>query len=168
MDADALHETYLRRVRDRPSTGAEEEAPDEALLNEAYETLRDPCRRLAHLLSLGGRSPARQSPLDPELMDLFSRLAPAIQSADELLRETRASSSPLARALLAERQMQTQADLQHLLREVEEVRETRLARLADLHPQDLDGIETAHGELSFLAKWNQQLRERVLEFLSLE
>lgn len=140
---------------------------DAADLHRAFETLREPLKRLAHLLELAGAAPVRSGVLPETMMALFSRLAPQLQSSARLLEESRRASSALTRALLAEREVAAQLELQRALGELNRQRDEVLDGLAGVQASDVEALRRGHGQLAFLEKWRAQVQEQLLQFLSL-
>lgn len=166
VDPDDLQARYGERLKS-DAAGEELPRPDEAALHQAYATLRDPVKRLAHLLELAGSGPARTSPLPDAMMDLFARVGAELQASSTVLQESRRASSPLARALLAEREMSAQTALQRMLGEIHSLREDLNGALLEIQPGDIPTLQAIHGQLAFLEKWRAQVQERLLQFLSL-
>lgn len=159
VDLDDLQRRYHDRLKSSPE--------DEAGLHRAFETLRDPVKRLSHLLILAGAEPVRSGALPGAMMDLFSRLAPQLQGSAKLLEESRRASSALSRALLAAREVGAQKELQGLLAEVNRLRGEVLEALPGVPAGDLEAIRRCHSQLAFLEKWRAQVQELLLQFLSL-
>src|SRR5205814_3705323 len=73
-------------------------------LNTAYQTLRDPKTRLAHLLELeSAQKPSAIQSAPGELMDLFLEIAGVCREVDKWVEEKRAEPSPLLQVSLFER-----------------------------------------------------------------
>lgn len=159
VDLDDLQRRYHDRLKSAPE--------DEAGLHRAFETLRDPVKRLSHLLILAGAEPVRSGALPGAMMDLFSRLAPQLQGSAKLLEELRRASSALSRALLAAREVDAQKELQGSLAEVNRLRGEILELLPRVPAGDLEAIRRCHSQLAFLEKWRAQVQELLLQFLSL-
>jgi len=102
-------------------------------LNEAFALLRDPARRLRHLVSLEFPDFAGKSAFIPDA-GLFAEVHAALANGD------------------AEAVKAVQATVAARLRQLDE----SLARLA-IEPQTL---LRAAAEFAFLQKWNDQLREK--------
>src|SRR3954463_2912801 len=95
---DVFHRKTLQAHPDVADAGATQ---DFAGLNEAYQVLHDPKRRLEHLLSLENAAPQTENPNVPEdLQELFMKIGELNQRMTALLAKTRGASSPLSRSLL--------------------------------------------------------------------
>jgi curved DNA-binding protein CbpA len=129
-----------------------------AEINAAYETLLAPEKRLKHLLDLH-QVPWRAIPISAELMSLFSQLGPLLQKAAALAKKKQQASSALVKALLANEEMTLREALETLGVEIETRRETLIAGLP---ADDLEQIQVAQATLSYLAKWQAQVREALL------
>lgn len=162
---DDLQRRYLDQLK-ALRAGDGERLEEESELHLAYQTLRDPVKRLGHLLDLAGASPVRAAQLSGSLLSLFGQAGEILASSAGLLQECRRAGSPLLRALLAEREMATQKDLQNLLAEIGRHQEEMLQRLEGLLPGDIPELQRARGTLAFLEKWRSQLQERLLQFLT--
>src|SRR5712675_2780384 len=69
-----------------------------AELNAAYNCLREPKERLAHLLELEtGAKPRQVQNVPPDLMDAFMEITNVCRGADAFLAEKNATTSPLLR-----------------------------------------------------------------------
>ena len=137
-----------------------------AELNEAYQVLRDPKRRLQHLLALQGDSPSSQSGSIPEeIENLFPVVADLTLESDKLIHQLGGATSPLSRSLLKPQVIATAkriTDVLQRLRTLFNDAEGRLQetsegtrsedRIADLHALYL--------EFSYLTKWIAQLDEK--------
>ena len=141
-----------------------------ATVNRAYDLLRAPSRRLRHWLELQGIAIGRQASIEPSLMDLFSRIGPLLQEADEVLQKRSAASSALAKALLAESEIATQQRLQDLLATLQGELAATTDRFPTLEsgtsPGNSDEALGALARLGFLEKWQQQVQERVMNLIA--
>ncbi len=132
-------------------------------LNVAWTTLRHPASRVRHLLDLIAPDQTRDSSLAPELMELFARTGQALQIADACLSEKARANSALAKALLIERELDAQEQLQDALAAV-----TQAQNAVDFSATEPDALRELYTQLSFLEKWQSQLNERLLAFLVAE
>jgi len=132
-----------------------------AEVNAAYETLLAPEKRLKHLLELH-QVPWRAIPISAELMTLFSQLGPWLQKASALAKKKQQAPSALAKALLAQEEMTLREALEALGSQIEARRE---ALIAALPADDLEQIQAAQATLSYLGKWQAQIREALLAMM---
>ena len=171
VEVGTLKEKFLARSAethpDKFTDAAEKEAAQEAFaeLNTAYEILRDPKRRLQHLLTLErGEKPAEVHDILPETADLFVEVGQLLQPVDAFLAEREAESSPLLRA----QKMPAALDW---LEKVNSLLQTLNDRLAALETElqslnenwDCDALESLYHQFSYLQKWRGQLNDRAVK-----
>lgn len=130
-------------------------------LNQAAQTLKNPVSRLRHLLDLIAPGEKHDAGLDQGLMDLFTQVGSAVQTAQQLLAKKSAASSALAKALLTEEEIQAQETLQTALAEV-----TRAESALDFQVSDPADLRRLYTKLSFLDKWRRQLNEKLLALIT--
>lgn len=134
-------------------------------LNNAWQTLRDPARRIRHLLEL--RAPdltQSQQVVEPGLAELFLRAGACLQEFAGLQRRDAAADSPLVKALLAGEKMEKIEQLGTLRSEAEAGLSTTLAEVSKLgfHWESPDGLRTLAAlqrRLAFYGKWARDLGE---------
>ena len=108
---DSYHQKTLRAHPDAQASRAAAGVTDATFtnLNEAYQVLQDPKRRLHHLLSLEGAAPSSTDQTVPkQLDDLFPRVGALAQQARLLLGKLGATSNALSRSLLKPQIMELQ------------------------------------------------------------
>ncbi len=139
-------------------------------LNTAYQTLRAPKDRLAHLLELeSGHKPAAIQTAPGELMDLFLEIGNRCREADKFIQGRGAVTSPLLRVGLFENGQhisETLRSLQKIVRHHSEAEEKRLAELNqswESGERDLDNLEKSYRTFSYLTRWSEQLQERLVQ-----
>lgn len=166
LDPAALRESFQRAAaRLHPDAGGG--TGDFAALNTAHAILREPAARLRHLLEL--EAPhllARAATIPPGLADHFMRLAPARRALAGLGEKLSATTSPLARALLAGEEAGLRRDLEGGLAGLTAALEAALAELRALDAAwvspaaaEWDALAALQARFAFLAKWSAQLRE---------
>lgn len=174
LDELALHRAYTERSRAaHPDHGGSEAAASE--VNAAYETLRQPEKRLKHLLDLAGSPEAkawRTVPLDEGMMTLFSELGKAMEASAKFLERKNKAASALAKALLASEEMQQREALEKMGFEIEGRRKAMEDQLPSLDAalgtsgaeawKELAGMQA---RFAYLAKWQAQIRERLLALM---
>ncbi len=173
---EALAEAYFQKSREsHPDHGGAEEVA--AQVNAAYETLRQPEKRLKHLIEIAAPAEAkawRTVPLDDAMMALFARLGGAIAESGKYLEKRNKAQSALGRALLANEEFQQRDALEKIGEEIQArqaVIEERLPGLdaalqADpVTAQAWRDVATLQAQLAYLAKWQTQVRERLLQLM---
>jgi DnaJ-domain-containing protein 1 len=159
--------------------GASTEEKDEARrafteLNTAYQTLRQPKDRLAHLLELSsGAKPKAIQRAPEELMELFMQVGTVCREVDQFLEQKRKLASPLLQVALFEQGQQLIErlnGLQTIIRERTNAAEQALQRLSKGWEQTgaaetlfLDQLEQSYRCFSYLGRWSAQLNERVVQ-----
>jgi curved DNA-binding protein CbpA len=174
LSENEIHQAYATKSR----TAHPDHAGSEAIaaeVNAAYETLRRPEKRLKHLLELaapdGGKA-WRTVPLDEAMMSLFTELGKALQASEKFLQRKASAQSALAKALLMNDEMRHREALEGIGFEIETHRtemEEQLSAL-DIALQNEDAsiwqnLAGMQARLSYLAKWQTQIRERLLALM---
>jgi curved DNA-binding protein CbpA len=168
LDEGKLKSRYLELTRaNHPDIAS---GGDFELVNEAYQILREPRRRLLHLLALTGTPPPAATGIAPELGQLFSSINQAEESFRGLSERSAAASSPLVRALLVKERLALRERCEDLNRQLQEY-ERRLR--TELQQTDLiwdrereTAITTASAlgsQFAFIARWRSRIRERLVE-----
>ena len=137
-------------------------------LNEAYRTVMSPAARLMHWLELAGLSGDRRGVVAGELLDWFGVVGTVIQETDLLLRKKEQCQSQLARALM---ESSLQRGREKIEQCQEDLRVVAESKLGDFPAIELGVINAEQAwicarDLSFLEKWQQQLRERYGKFFA--
>ena len=166
LDPDALKEVYVRSSEAlHRQAGSQDELVS---VNRAFQVLNNPSTRVEHLLSVTGAEPGTRQ-IAAVMGELFGRVAGCLQEADRLLAEVSVQSSALARALRAQRVHALKADLDDLAHDLAAQEAQRLETLQELdqawqkHPADTrEALAQVAVDLTFLQKWQGQIRERLL------
>jgi DnaJ-domain-containing protein 1 len=164
IDLESLGELYFRRSEqaNRGSQG------DLATINEAFRTLSNPAARLEYLLRLQfGDLPPRQ--INPAFGALFGQLANLLARFDNALSKVASQTSPLLRALHFQETASLQEDLATLGAALLEQRTLLVDRINALNEkwpdhasETRDDLAQIALDLTFVDKWQQQLKERNL------
>ncbi len=178
VEADALKQRYSALAgehhpdRAAPEARAAAEASSQAI-NRAYQTLREPKARLAHLYELAtGAPPPDIVKLAPGTMELFVEIGTGCREVDTFLAARAKMASAVEKAGLAVEEMQAQEKVQALQQKLGAWAENLEQELAALDAdwrtgkKDLEKLEALYRRYSYLARWRQQLEERMLAFLS--
>lgn len=169
IDEETLQTAFETRSRKlHPDVaGGDEHAFRE--LNAARQTLRDPARRLRHLLEL--RAPEllerKQAP-EPWLTELFMRAGAAVQKLDAFRTREQSAGSPLAKALLAPEKMELVEELQAITVELNHKQEEAHQSMTALTPawetpENLQQLAFLQQRLLYLGKWSETLRAKMFD-----
>ena len=168
LDPAALKEAYHRQtLASHPDTAAPERENDFAELNEAYQVLADPKRRLHHLLSLeNGAPPSADQAIPPELQELFLLIGALTQRANALQEKIRTASNALSRSLLKPQIVELEKEAGDLRQKVRDLidaanvqlRETNSAWQDD-RPGQVVPLSNLYITFAYLGRWSAQLDE---------
>lgn len=161
----AFHRKTLQAHPDTAKSDGTQQSFTE--LNEAYQILQDPKRRLHHLLELQGHPPsATNQMVPPELQDLFPAISALSQQANLLQEKMKRASHALGRSLLKPKILELQKETTELR---EKIRILSDASLAQLRLIDVRWMNDPAGEiptllklyfvLAYLNRWSAQLDE---------
>jgi curved DNA-binding protein CbpA len=161
LDPATLKEVFRRKTLehhpDITTSGSEARFAE---LNEAYQVLQDPKRRLQHLLELQGRTTSSGAqPVPPDLQDLFLQIGAASQRATTLLEKTRGASSALTRSLLKPESSAVQQEIENLRAKLQNMIEDADRRLQHTNVTQLDEIAALQEIFAYLGRWSSQLNE---------
>jgi curved DNA-binding protein CbpA len=145
-----------------------------AELNAAYNRLRDPKERLAHLLELEtGAKPAQVQNVPSDLMNAFMEITNLCRGADAFLGERNVTTSPLLRLQLFERGQEWTEKLMAMQGKINFWREDLMARLKELDGEwerkaaERKGLLQLLGKncqlLGYLGRWSAQIQERIVQ-----
>jgi len=131
-------------------------------LNEAYQTLLDPKRRLQHLLTLLGHAPQRLEAAPAEIAKLFPAVADVMQEADAALQQHDSASNALTRSLAKPRLMQAAARVTAMLEQINQLiiaTESELQQIRDDVPDSV-ALHQLYLRFAYLGRWRTELQER--------
>ncbi|MDQ3313672.1 MAG: DnaJ domain-containing protein [Verrucomicrobiota bacterium] len=136
-----------------------------AELNEAYQALRDPKRRLHHLLNLEGNAVNAQTAAIPrDLEALFPTIAELTHAVDALAQRLAATSNQLVRSLARPELTQTKTRLEETLATLTQLHESALTELkAARETWSADDVRDLYFRFSYLTRWMTQLKEKQLQ-----
>ena len=169
LDPAGVKDVFHRKTLDQhPDTGGSASSNAFAELNEAYQVLQDPKRRLQHFLALQGAPPTRATEAVPvELQELFLRIGEGNQRAISWLEQIRGQSSALERSLLPSRLIEIQQAIENLRHEVRDLIGTANRELQQVEPTQLDVISEFHSRFAYLNRWSEQLDELAFQLGSI-
>lgn len=162
-----MHPDRVHQADDATRTTATQRYAE---LNAAQQCLSDTRQRLRHLIELEtGQPPSDVGKVPPHISELFFKVGQSLRTADELVRQKQAATSPMVQVQV----MRQAIDRMEALREVIGELEQRRSRLddqcralgADRPAQDnfLPILTDLHRDYSYLNRWLEQLRERLLQ-----
>jgi len=177
LDLDRLKEIYHRKtLQEHPDvqtnrSDSEASEVNFANLNEAYQVLRDPKRRLHHFLCLEGSEPiATTQIIPPELYELFSEIGPLANAARTLLDEMQKTSTALSRALLKPKliELQNQAKtIRDKIRVLSHESDAELKRInqvwGDSPTEQIESLKNLYLIYAYLTRWSVQLDEIIFQ-----
>ena len=169
LDPAGLKEAYHRRtLQTHPDTAAPDN-PQSAFaeLNEAYQILQDPKRRLHHLLELEGREPLSGDQAVPrELHDLFPAIGALAQRANLFLEKMKAASNALSRSLLKPQLLELQKETAQLREKIQVLSDAALAQLRVVNSswgtnasEEISELSNLYFIFAYLNRWSAQLDE---------
>jgi curved DNA-binding protein CbpA len=160
IDDERLRAAYRDAGRTaHPDTGGDEASF--AALNEAFEMLSSPSRRLRHWLELRDLTVETRGPVAPAIMDLFSRIGEASQRADSLVRRRDEAKSALGLALLERETQECREEVERSIALVEAAIGNECAAFSNYQNSDIPDVKAASAtarNLAFLEKWRAGLR----------
>jgi len=176
LDPTALKEAYHRQtLQSHPDTAAPDRENDFAALNEAHQVLRDPKRRLHHLLSLenGAPPPANQA-IPQELQELFLLIGASTQRANALKEKIRTASNALSRSLFKAQIVELEkevSDLRQKVRNLNDAVNVQLREINSAWQSDPAGqvvpLSNLYFAFAYLGRWSAQLDELAFQLAQL-
>lgn len=144
--------------REHPDDGGNEEAF--AQMSQAYQILLSPARRLRHWLELQGVRGDSRGVIDGALLEDFGRVGQCLQETDQLLSQHETCHSQLAKALLQPKIQQQRESIDGLQAHLEILTQEKTSAFLQIDKLDHEQAWTLVRDLTFLEKWQQQLRDR--------
>jgi curved DNA-binding protein CbpA len=169
LDSASLKDAYHRKtLQTHPDTArADSSEGGFAELNEAYQVLQDPKRRLHHLLELQGRAPSPSGLTVPqELQNLFPAIGALTQRANLLLEKMKAATNALSRSLLKPQLLELQKETAELRQKLQTLSGTALVQLraansrwATNSSEEIAALSDLYFTFAYLGRWSAQLDE---------
>lgn len=170
LEPASLKEAYHRKTLEtHPDTAADNSEQNFAELNEAYQILQDPKRRLHHLLELEGHAPSSTNQVVPEeLHDLFPAIGALSQRANRLQEKMETTSNALSRSLLKPETLDLQKETKELREKIQTLSDAALNELRVINLRWMErpaaGSEIAamsklYFVFAYLTRWSAQLDE---------
>lgn len=170
---DAYHQKTFLAHPDAQPHGAATGAPDAAFttLNEAYQALQDPKRRLHHLLSLEGAAPSSTDQTVPQqLHDLFPRIGALTQQSNLLLEKIRSTSNALSRSLLKPQILEVQKEAKEVREQIQQLSDKSLEQLRQINAawannpvEQIEELSNLYFAFAYLTRWSAQLDEMTFQ-----
>jgi hypothetical protein len=151
-----------------------------AELSAAQRCLAEPRDRLRHLLELEtGAAPQDVQSVPPGAMDLLMEIGQACHGADLYLTHKAGTSSPLLQAGLVEKGMELTEKLSDLAHRIDARRDELSTELKGMNAAwesappvgsagraaalPLERLEQLYRTFSYMARWTQQIQERMVQ-----
>jgi curved DNA-binding protein CbpA len=177
LDPDELKNSYHQKtLQAHPDAqasrlGAEATDATFARLNEAYQVLQDPKRRLHHLLSLEGSVPSATDQTVPkQLHDLFPAVGALTQRANVLLEKIRATSNALSRSLLKTQILEVQNEAKEVREKIQNLSDESLGQLRQINAawaknptEQIEDLSNLYFAFAYLTRWSAQLDEMTFQ-----
>ncbi len=170
LDAEELKEAFHRKtLRSHPDARAQEDNSRNteaafSKLNEAYQVLRDPKRRLYHLLSLEGRAPSSAvTDIPSELEALFPVVAALTRKSDEIIQRLTTTTTALSRSLMRAELAGVETEVRGTLRRLSELHAAAMGEVKNLcETWTAEQLHALYLQFSYLTRWMAQLDEKRL------
>lgn len=147
--------------------GADRDTASSAAINEAYEVLHDPARRLRHLFDLERVPPVTSHREVPaELTTLFPIAGELSQNADRLLQKSRAATNALTKSLLKPELLAVQGEVTRLLDMLKDLYNAALSEIRKIDeiwigdPQQFSVLQSILTKITYLRRWTSDLEEK--------
>jgi curved DNA-binding protein CbpA len=162
---EAYHRKTLQTHPDTAATGGSGQGFAE--LNEAYQILQDPKRRLHHLMELEGYAPSSPNQALPqELHDLFPTIGALSQRAERLQEKMQTASNALSRSLLMPELLELQKETKEIREKIQTLSDASLtqlrvinARWANSPADEITALSRLYFVFAYLTRWSAQLDE---------
>jgi curved DNA-binding protein CbpA len=165
LDPEELKQSFHAKTRHAHPDARPDDNSDAAFaqLNEAYQVLRDPKRRLHHFLTLKGEPAAQQAAAIPKEVDeLFPAVARLTNEADAVLQKVNGSSNALSRSLLRGEVVRTRAALEETLDRLRQLHTHAEDKLSSADADATDVLQDLYLRFSYLARWIAELEEKLV------
>lgn len=166
FDASQLREAYRAISKEMQLQQSDEST--QATLTAAYQMLLSPAMRLRHWLELKGHAGNVRGEMDGDLLVWFAEVANLLQAADDILRRREECQTLLAKAMLETRMHQIRMQIEQCQQQLQQYLEQKMQKFPAIVSGDCsaEAAWVCVRDLSFIEKWQQQLRERYGKFFS--
>lgn len=170
----AFHERTLQAHPDAHA-GSSEAGSAFAQINEAYQVLLDPRRRLHHLLSLEGKTPVPgAAPIPGDVEEFFALVATVTHEAGRAEHRAASATTALSRSIVRPELLRAQARINEVLATLRRLQNEADAELRGMseasQPAEdarIAALENHYVRFSFLTRWIDQLAEKQARISSL-
>ena len=169
LDPESLKDAYHRKtLQTHPDIAPTDQTERGfAELNEAYQILHNPKRRLHHLLELEGHAPSSANQTVPqELHDLFPAIGALSQRANLLQEKMKTVSNALSRSLLKPQILDLQKEAREVGEKIQRLSDASLAQLRETnvrwmknHAEEIPALSRLYFAFAYLTRWSAQLDE---------
>jgi len=163
----AFHSQSLLNHPDVQGSAASETEAGFEQINEAHQALKDPKRRLQHLLALENYSAPSGGTIPKELEDLFPEVAFITQEAERVRQQALAVTNALSRSLLRAELLGAQNGIVAILEKLLSLQREAEGELQQLShswtESGSDRFEQLHGlyvRFSYVTRWIAELDEK--------
>ncbi len=174
LEPEELKQAFHAKARSaHPDAQASEAGlhrPDEsgfAAINEAYQVLLSPKRRLHHLLSLAGHPPVAGGNVPHEIEERFLAVATLLQEAEAVVRKLGVATTPLSRSLVQPALFELRNRLTAMLEDLKTVSaaaNTELQRANKVWNGEVtasnSSLDHLYFQFAYLDRWLAELREK--------
>jgi DnaJ-domain-containing protein 1 len=136
-------------------------------IHRAYAVLREPAKRIEHLLTLAGKKTAHSEKPGATLFDLFFSVADVLRKSDAVSARISTANTALERAALTHELLASLDGLavaQQSISSENLERKQRLLALSenfpDLTTEAWKNLATLGNDFAFLGKWKQEIEKR--------
>ena len=172
LDPEKLKQAFHEKARSAHPDAQQPEAgigrADEsgfAEINEAYQVLLSPKRRLHHLLSLCGDPPVAGATVPREIEERFLAVATLSQETEAVVRKLSAATTPLSRSLVQPEMLDAQNRIGAVLEDLRRLEHQAVAELQRVS-ESWNGAETNSSlqylylRFAYLDRWTAELQEK--------
>jgi curved DNA-binding protein CbpA len=164
LDPEQLKQAFhAKTLRAHPDV-QEEQTGDDAFaeLNKAYQVLRDPKRRLQHLLTLLDQLPGKTAAIPREIEELFPAVAGLTRQADAVLQKLARSTSALGLSLVRAELVRTRQEVDGMLARLHQMHGAAAKELYEVAADASETLQQLYLRFSYLTRWISELEEKKL------
>ena len=176
LEEEALKEQFhARTLQHHPDTAPSASATNGfSEMNEAYQTLRDPRRRLQHLLQLEKIADSSRDSIPPAVQEMFPAVSETTQLAGKVLTKARAATSALSRGLILADILQARTRVEQVSATLLSIRGTAEHELRSLDvawpsgtKEQFATAQRLQSTFAFVSRWLAQLQETQFQLTQL-